>query len=241
MNKFTLTSVAIIGLALLFSSCENEEEIVVITVDDAAEYVAASMAIATYGALDNMNYVSEQITTLIDCDESESETRTDTKTSSDGKVTANFTIAENYSRTCSGGEEIITYDFSLDQDTESERLNTSHQISGDWIINGAEASSTTLAYGGDYTRAGEWTYNLEDNHTDNVTTSFVFSNVKANKGDGVIFEGTSTFSMNGTSTIYEPFTYEGDITFLSNNTCIATFSTGEQYEINLDTGEVTPI
>lgn len=65
--------------------------------------------------------------------------------------------------------------------------------------------------------------------------------IAANKDDGVIFEGTSTFAMDGTSTVYEPYSYEGEIVFQANNICVATFSTGEQYKINLDTGDVTPL
>jgi hypothetical protein len=248
MRKIVKIFLAIIAIATLFMACSEDEnnivandDTVLITVDDAAEFVAASMAIATYGAVDNMNYVSEQIMDLIDCNESESDTRTDTETSNNGEITVSYTISESYSRTCSGGEEVITYNFSAEQTTTSERLDTDHLISGAWTINGAELSSEVLSYDGNYTRSGTWTFNLEDDHTDNVTTSFVFTDVKANKSDDVIFEGTATFSLIGSSTIYEPFNYKGDVVFQANNVCIATFSSGEQYEIDLNTGDVTPI
>ncbi|MEO1713310.1 MAG: hypothetical protein AAFU60_08245 [Bacteroidota bacterium] len=231
-------------LAILFVACEEEEEmveLVTITVDDAAELVAASLAVNTYGAVNNMNYVSDQIIELIDCNESESDTRTDTETSAGGTITASFSISESYSRTCSGEEESITYDFSLDQTTTSDRLDTDHTIAGLWTITGAESSSSSLVYNGSYSRGGSWTYNLEDNHVDNTTTSFVYSAVEANKDDGVIFAGTSTFLLAGTSTVYEPYNYEGDVVFQANNICVATFSSGEQYEIDLNTGDVTPL
>lgn len=230
--------------AFLFVACEEEDdtvELVTITVDDAAELVAASLAINTYGAVNNMNYVSDQIIELIDCNESESNTRTDTETSVGGNITASFTILESYSRACVGDEESITYDFSLDQTTTSERLDTDHMIAGLWTITGAETSSSSLIYNGSYSRGGSWTYNLEENHVDNTTTSFVYNEVEANKDDGVIFAGTSTFTLTGTSTVYEPYDYEGDVVFQTNNICIATFSSGEQYEIDLNTGDVTPL
>lgn len=245
MKKTIHFFLTIVFLTTLFAACNDDDtvtdDVVVITVDDAAEYVAASLAIATYGAVSNMNYVSEQIVDLIDCDESESDTRTDTETSNNGNITVNFTISESYSLSCSGGEETITYNFTADQITTSDPLDTDHTILGAWVIMGAESGSTVLTYSGSYSRGGMWTYNNEDNHVDNTTTSFVFSNVKADKDDGVIFEGTSTFSMTGTSTVYEPYDYEGEVVFQANNICVVTFSSGEQYEINLDTGDVTPI
>lgn len=234
---------ALILLAFICSSCDDDDDnaSITITADDAAEYVAASLAIATYGATNNMNYVSDQIIELIDCNESESDTRTDTETSFNGNVTASFTISESYSRTCSGGVETITYNFNAEQTTTSELLDTDHNITGAWTIGGAEESSTTLTYNGSYSRGGEWNYSNEDNQMDDVTSSFVYKDVKANKSDDVIFEGTSTFLLIGNSTVYEPFTYEGDVVFQANNISIMTFSTGEQYEIDLNTGEVTPL
>jgi hypothetical protein len=199
------------------------------------------MAITTYGAVNNMSYVSEQIVDILDCDESESETRTNTETSINGEVMVSFTISESYSLACSDEEEEITYNFSADQTTTSIRIDTDHNITGNWIITGAESTSSVLIYNGSYSRGGEWTYNNKDNHTDNATTSFVYNNVKANKDDGEIFEGTSTFELNGTSTVYEPYSYDGNIVFQADNTCIATFGTGEQYEIDLETGDVTPL
>jgi len=231
-------------LSILCISCgddDDDDDNLVITVDDAAEYVAASMAVATYGAVYNLDYMSEQIVELIDCNESESETRTDSETSNNGNIMVEFTISEDYSRTCSEGSEVITYTFNADQNTTSERRDSDTEILGSWTISGVESSATAFTYNGTYSRGGEWTYNLEDNHTDNVTASFVYSNVKANKDDNIIFEGNATFSLVGTSTVYDPFTYEGTIVFLADNLCIATFSTGEQYEIDLNTGDVTPI
>lgn len=237
---FHIASIAI--LANLFLACGDDDNgTVVISVDDAAEFVAASLALNTYGAVNNMNYVSDQIIGLIDCNESESGTRTDTETSINGNVTASFAISESYSRTCLGDEEMITYNFTSDQTTTSDPLDTDNSIEGDWDISGAESSSTVLTYDGSYSRGGSWTYKNQDNRVDNSTTSFVYSNVKANKDDGIIFEGTSTFSLSGTSTVYDPYGYEGNIVFQENNVCVATFSTGDQYEIDLNTGDVTPL
>lgn len=242
MKQFKFKTFALLfSLALITSCSDDDDNGVVITVDDAAELVAASMAVATYGAVNNMDYVADQIVDILDCDEAESNTRTDTETSNNGEITVSYTISESYSLSCSGGEETISYNFSADQTTTSNPLDTDHSINGDWVITGAEDASTELIYNGSYSRDGEWIYNNEDDHIDNTTTSFVYNNVKTNKDDGIIFDGTSTFVLDGMSTVYEPYNYQGDIVFQADNICIATFSTGEQYEIDLNTGNVTPL
>lgn len=243
MKQFKFKTLAFLLSLALITSCSDDDDnnSVVLTVDDAAELVAASMAVATYGAVNNMDYVADQIVDILDCDEAESITRTETETSNNGEITVNYTIFESYSLSCSGGEETISYTFSADQTTTSDPLDTDQTITGDWVISGAEDVSTELIYNGSYSRVGEWIYNNEDNHIDNTTTSFIYDNVKANKDDGILFEGTSTFLLDGVSTVYEPYNYQGDIVFLADNICIATFSTGEQYEIDLNTGDVTPL
>lgn len=242
MKKLIKIMAGIFLPAVMCVSCGDDDandDSVVITVDDAAEYIAASMAVATYGAVYNMDYVAEQIIEQINCNESESDTRTVNETSRNGEITISLTIAENYSRTCSEDSEVINYSFNADQTTTSERLDSDTEILGAWTIGGVETTSNDYVYNGNYSRGGDWTYNLEDNHTDEVISSFVYADVKANKSDNIIFDGTSTFSLVGNSTVYEPFSYEGDIVFQADNTCIATFSTGERYEIDLNTGQVT--
>lgn len=236
-----LFSILLSGTIISCGDDDNGDDSLVITVDDAAEYVAASMAIATYGAVYNMDYIADQIVDLINCNESESDTRTNTETSNDGSINLNGSITESYSRTCAGDTEVISYTFNANQTTTSQRLDTDTQILGSWTVGGADLASTQYTYNGNYTRAGDWTYNLQDDRIDNVTNSFVYTEVKSNKEDNVIFSGTATFSLVGTSTVYEPYSYEGDIVFQADNISIATFSTGEQYEIDLNTGDVTPL
>ncbi len=240
--KKTLLLSSILFLGLFIGCVNNNDEDQTITVDNAAEYVAASMAIATYGAVYNMDYVADQILNLVDCNESESQTRTNNETSNDGSINLTSTVTENYSRICSAdGTEDIAYTFDIDQMTTSERLLTDNQVLGSWTISGVESASAAYNYNGIYSRGGDWTYNLEDNRIDNVINSFVYTNLKANKSDNVIFEGTATFTLVGSSTIYDPYSYEGDIVFQAGNICIATFSTGEKYQIDLNTGDIEPL
>ncbi|MDP5082128.1 MAG: hypothetical protein NWP87_05675, partial [Winogradskyella sp.] len=82
MKKFKFKTLAILLSLALITSCSDDDDnnSAVITVDDAAELVAASMAVATYGAVNNMDYVSDQIVDILNCEESESDNRTDTET-----------------------------------------------------------------------------------------------------------------------------------------------------------------
>ncbi len=238
--------IALFAITYTMTSCSDDDssdevsDTVIITVDDAAELVAFSIANRTYGLVDNLDYVVDEVLELIDCNESQSTVRTESEVSNDGKITVMYTISENYSQTC-GSEEVVTYSFNIEQVVMSERYDTDQIINGSWTIRGVQDGSTQLTYDGPYSRSGTWTYNQEDNHTDNVTYTSVLNNVTADPETGRITSGTATFSLNGTSTVYEPFSYEGDIEFLGSDLSIITFGTGEQYELNLETGQITPI
>ena len=243
MKNSKIKSLILLTFFAVFTSCSNDDIVFdpFFDVDDAAEVIAASMAVTTYGAVDNMNYVSDQIVGILDCGESRSETRSDSESANNVNITVSYTISETYALSCPNEEEQINYTFTADQTTTSNPLNTDHNIIADWAITGAEISSNTLTYNGNYTRSGEWIYNNQTNHIDTATASFSYENVKASKEDGVIFEGTSSFQLDGTSTVYDPYSYQGNIVFQEGNIAIVTFSTGEQYEINLNNGDVTPL
>jgi len=228
--------------AISFSStsCNKDEEITLVTVDDAAELVAFSIANRTYGAVNDLNYVANNVLVAVGCNESESNARKVTETSIDGEISVTYDISENYAKSCNG-EEMITYSFNADQELTSVRLNLDQNITGTWSVAGVENSSTELTYNGDYNRTGLWTYNLDDNHTDNVTFSSVLQEIKANPDNGQITSGTANFQINGTSTSDDAYSYSGSIEFQGNDISIITFQTGEQYELNLETGEVTRI
>ena len=224
------------------SSCSDDDqsEQVAITIDDAAELVAFSVANRTYGAVNNLNYVANNILVLVGCNESESNTRTVNEMSVDGEIAVTYDISENYSKTCSM-EEIVNYSFNADQILTSPRLDLDQDLNGSWTIGGVQTGSMELTYNGTYSRSGLWTYILDDNHTDNVTFSSMLSNLKADPLDGRITGGMATFMMTGTSTVHDSYSYQGEIEFQGSDISMITFQTGERYELNLETGEVIRI
>lgn len=234
------TFLFLFGTMLLTTSCEEDNNTLVITVDDAAELVAFSMANRTYGAVNDLNYVAEAVIDLINCGESETNNRT---LSEDGpaeniSVTSEFT--ESYSRACEG-EEIITYNFTADQLLTSVRFDLDQQITGDWTVAGVQENAVQYTYNGPYSRNGSWTYNLKENHTDEVIYSTNFIEVTYDPSSERITGGTATFTLDGTSTVHEPYSYSGDVAFSGSDLALITFATGEQYELNLETGDITPI
>lgn len=162
--------IALFTIPLITTSCsdDDEPEPVTITIDDAAELVAFSVANRTYGAVNNLNYVANSVLGLVACNESESISRTVNDVSADDEISVTYDISENYSKTC-GTEEIVNYSFNADQMLTSERLDLDQDLNGSWTVGGVESGSTELTYNGSYSRSGLWTYNLEDNHIDNVT------------------------------------------------------------------------
>lgn len=233
---------ALLAVTFMTTSCSDAAAVdpIVITVDDAAELVAFSIANQTYGAVNNLNYVAEEVLELVDCNETQTNDRTVSDTSSDGERAISYEISEEYSKTCDGGET-VNYSFEADQSFTSIRYNHEQSVSGAWSIEGVQDGATEVIYNGPYNRTGQWTYNLREHHTDHVSYTSALVNLAYEVASERIIGGTSTFTLDGTSTVYESYSYAGDIEFLGSDQSIITFQTGEQYELDLETGEINPI
>lgn len=242
VNLPVFAFVALLLVGLSTTSCNEDEDIVpvLVSVDDAAELVAFSMANRTYGSVNNLNYVTEEILDLIDCDESRENQEAITETSFDGEINVNYDLTETYSKTCSENET-INYSFNIDQSLTSPRYDLEQDISGSWIIQGLEENSSAIIYNGPYNRSGLWTYNLRENHTDDVTYESTFNNLTYDPNTERITGGSASFTLDGTSTIYEPFNFAGEVEFQGGDISIITFNSGEQYELNLETGEINQL
>lgn len=239
-NKWLM--IALVATTFLSTSCDNDDEddTVVITVDDAAELVAFSLANRTYGLVHTLNNVAEEVLDLVDCNESQSSSDSVSDSSSDGEVSVTYELTEDYSKDCEG-EETVNYGFSIQQVLSSVRFDYDIEIIGTWTIAGVQDGSTEITYNGPYDRSGLYTYNLQDDHTDDVSYNSTMNDVTYSPDLERITGGTSTFSMEGTSTVYEPYAYGGTVEFQGSDISIITFDTGEQYELNLETGEVTEL
>lgn len=233
------TMLVLLVFAFSATSCSEDDnpDSVNITVDDAAEFVAYSIAARTYGAVDNLNYVTEEVLDMISCGESETNDETIIDTSDDREISVSYDLSETYSKTCEG-TETVNYSFTADQELTSVRFDLDHDISGSWTIEGVQEGATEITYNGPYDRSGLWTFNLQEDHTDNVSYNSTFTELTFDPNTKRITGGTATFTLDGTSTVYDPFSYSGDVEFLGSDVSIITFSSGEQYELNLETGKI---
>ncbi len=233
--------ILLVAITVTATSCDEEDETtILISVDDAAELVAFSLANRTYGGIYNLNYVADEVLELVDCNESQTNDRTVSDTSRDGEISVMYDITEEYSKTCEVTETVL-YSFAQNQLLNSVRYDLDQAINGSWSIDGVQEGSAEITYNGPYNRSGSWTYNQEDNHTDDITYSSTFIDITYDPNSERITGGTSTFTLDGTSTVYESFSYAGDVVFLGSDISVITFQSGEQYELNLETGEVTEL
>ncbi len=240
LSSNTWLSLSLFAGLFLLTSCSEEVEPTTITIDDAAELVAYSLANRTYGAVSDLTYVADEILTLIDCNESESNDRSASESSFDGEISVTYDYSENYARTCDGSE-VLNYSFVATQNLTSIRFDFDQTINGIWSIDGVEEGSTILTYNGPYTRSGLWTFNLRDDHTDNVVYTSSLLDLTYDLDLDRITGGESTFTLEGTSTVYEDYTYGGEVVFQGSDLAIITFDTGEQYELDLESGDITEI
>lgn len=234
---YVFVAVAIVS----FSACDDDDEpAVVVTVDDAAELVAYSIAKRTYGAVHNLNYLAENIVNTLECNESNTTSRTVSDSSIDGEINVSYDITESYSKLCDS-LETINYSFNALQELSSIRLDAEQAIDGDWTVIGFEDNASTVSYSGDYNRTGTWIYNLDKNHVDQVSFTSQLNSLMASLADGQITAGDANFELVGTSTVHADYSYQGSIVFYENNIAVISFQSGEQYELNLETGDITRI
>ncbi|MEO1435625.1 MAG: hypothetical protein AAFV80_08830 [Bacteroidota bacterium] len=229
-----------LGMTIGFSSCSDDDDLIVITIDDAAELVAYSLANQTYGVVNDLNYVADEVLTRVDCGQSETNTWSFAETGPGGEISVTSDISESYSKNCDG-EETIQYTYNADQVLTSVRFDQVLDIDGDWSVQGVQNGSTELIYNGPYNRNGTVTYNLSKGHTETVDYLSTLINLRYDTNAGRITAGVSTFAIEGTSTEHDGYSYAGDVAFNGADLAIITFSSGEQYELNLETGDITKL
>ncbi|MEO1435624.1 MAG: hypothetical protein AAFV80_08825 [Bacteroidota bacterium] len=230
----------LLPFVVAMSSCSDDEEVLLeMTVDDAAALIGFSMADQTYGAVNDLNYVAEDVIGRVACDETETLQWSYTDSGAIEDLFVSAEILESYTHLC-GGEETLDYAYNADQIIFSDLYDLDHDIEGDWLIQGVQLGGNVLIYNGLYNRLGDWTYQFDSGHTEYVEYLSTLINIRYDRIAGKIVSGVSTFTIEGTSNDHQGYNYSGDLEFFSG-LAIITFSGGERFEIDLDTGNVTKL
>lgn len=258
-QKLTMKLVAILLLLSVLSSCSEDgvEEMAVpeevVESDEIAEIVAGAVATDTQGMTAQLEASAKEAED-VDAEEGDGG-RTEQESACGQEFTDQFNLQSPdnlaisydysfeyiYAFGCNQFMVPNLMQFSMTQSGEMDapRFSSVNSSSGGWMLNGLEPSSTEYSIDGNYDREGVHSSKIGDQGSVDFDLSIALSEVKMNKGNYVISEGTGSFSIEGSTISGESFAASGSLDYLGNQEVLLTIN-GDSYIVNLWTGEVTP-
>lgn len=235
-----------IGIAIIFSvgSC-SEDDNNAISGEEAAEIVAMTISEDAFGAT---GIIYATVEAADDTDNSGMQKVQNTEVISKD-TTINYSSNPNALVTCelSAG---FSYEVSLDElgvpvsavagytyegNFDAPRLSSEHTGSGSLTLTGLENDECMV--NGTYSRTSGIEKKGLNARSLDAETRLTFNDVKVNKANRKIKEGTASLSIEGTSN-KGSFKYTGTITFNSNDEAILIIQ-NRSYAINTATGDYT--
>ena len=133
-------------------------------------------------------------------------------------------------------------DFSLTQSgvLDAPRFGSMTTSAGNWVLSGLEVASTEYTFAGNYQREGEHASKVRNLNTYQFDLSIGFTDVKMDKGNYVISQGTGSLSVSAEVSDGSSFAAEGSIEFKGNQEAVLTIN-GESFLIDIGSCGVTPI
>lgn len=150
-------------------------------------------------------------------------------------VTASYTKTWEWTLNCNNLRVPTSFGFNATStgDYETTRMTSDDNASTDWTISNL-ISGSAYTINGSYTREGSQTStvrNRSNSFTSEVNINITSLNV--NKSTFLIDSGTATFTLTGSSTNGQNFSYQGSIVFNGNGTATITIN-GETFEVSLN-------
>lgn len=246
MKTTTKTWVLALCLTMLTFACSDDETSEpVITDDEAAEEIAASLStevtvfasdvVVAADDAENGRALSSGKTAA--CNVPYSATFTDAFAGTN--VSYTYTIEYDYTLSCTnaGIPTTLSYGFSSNTTYSGPRLSSEGDSEGSLIVTGFELSATQYSMNGSFERAGSITQKARQLKTFVSTSDFTLTNLTVDKTTTMIKGGTGTVALNGTSSTGETYAVDASIVFNGDGTATVTIQ-GSVYEVSLPTGEV---
>lgn len=241
-SKIVIPFVAFVLAIGMLSSCKkdnNDNSSTEVTVDDAADAVAGSVASETDGMSATVSTTTElaarvgvfTTTPSINC--GQEYTTSYAASASNSGYSYNYTGSTHYQLTCSDSlPSSFTFGQTMDGVYETPRMSSDDDVTGNWTLSGLEPSVANTSFSGSYVRNGSQVSKVRNQRSFTSTITITANNVTVNKSTYKITGGTASVSMNGTSSAGNTYTYEGSITFNGNDTATLTIN-GNTYTIDL--------
>jgi len=227
-------------LSTLFSSCEDDDVVVVDPDDaytDAQNAIAVSLAYQAYGMVANINYAAETLIDHAECDKPYSKSDT-----LDGEMPWHYGhytyyCAENYLVPCSDTQP-IEYGLEAKQVFEGHR-SYEHHIALAFTVDGKSSNANDQVFNGMYKREGGLDA-VESVNSYQFAFESELQDVYLSKQSDKIYRGTADFTLTENYGSSSPtYTYHGQVEFVNENEAKVVFDEGETFTVNLHNLSIT--
>lgn len=238
ISKNLFLGIAFVATAFSFAACDKEASIANLSNEEVALVVEGALSNGTQGISAEVSdaiFITQEYAQKTGNNERCGETfdSTVTRNINEVRVTANYTTTWNWTVHCNNLKIPTSLDFGTSSSGEYETMHmaSDDNASSDWTIgNLLTGSSYTLQ--GSYTREGSQTSKVRDQNSFTSDLNVIITSLNVNKNTLRIDSGSATFTLTGSGTGGNSFSYEGTIIFNGNGAATITIN-GESFDIQL--------
>ncbi|MGB6151829.1 MAG: hypothetical protein WBG48_07550 [Pricia sp.] len=233
----------LLGLLLTVSiSCDREDnnfgDAAQVTEEEALEMVQTSLTSEAYGmpiqATDAATLDSDSTAkTMYECGVLNSISMT-RNSAENAAIKFTHSIDYLFSLVCDGDKpKAFAIEFEGNGTYSSPRMDSDDIVTYEAVLSNIAESGSTYAYTGSFTREGTQTTRIAGRTRNfDSTLSIESSGVSIDKETRKILEGSSTFSLTGTLSTGETFSYIGTVTYEGNGAATVVMN-GNTYQVQI--------
>lgn len=235
MKTTIYTLLMCVWVLVVLSSCKKEEdEPITISTEDASDLIVNSLESDTWGISSQLKETILITDSYVDpayCGLSGDSTLI--KHYGGMAVQYDYTFNWNWTVNCTGPTVTsIDLNYHGSGNNGTSVMSSTFTSDGVFIMGGVESSVTEYIFNGTYTRNGDFSSKIRENHSCTSVLSLNFSNVKMSKTDYVFNSGTATVNLSCTTSDSQTFTFTGTLTFTGNQNCTITIN-GVTYTVQM--------
>jgi len=146
---------------------------------------------------------------------------------------AEYTTEYTWTLECEGDDVPLNFDFlcHTDGSYNNNRMTSNDYGDATWELTGLNEGQNEFTANGNYARNGEQTFKVEGVVTES-NMDIVATNLKIDKGNESITEGTAEVNIHGSTDNGESFDFEGQIVFKGNGKATLTVN-GKTFNLSL--------
>lgn len=246
MKKVIYFLLVSLSIGILSTSCNKEDNNIndAAVTEEVADEIAAAIGESNSGLsseIVEMADIADSYTETLKSDAYDTIYSVDTsfiRTNSAGTlITYNYSYNMEYGYVFMNGTlNNIYYQSGVDGEFDAPRLSSSNERNSNWVMTGLELSSSNYIINGETSRTAGSMSKIRNKSQISSKSQITVSNVKVNKSNLYITEGTLSWNISGTVN-EQSFNYSATVVYKGNGTAELTIN-GVKYTINLSSGEI---